>query len=262
MVSPKSGIRPYLRSLAGWAWNRQNDAKRHGLSLQEETLTEILLLRIAKDCRPLRLQVRMFTRPQENRNGADWEWFLRGPSCHGIGYRVQAKRLYQTGRHKGQYGGHDPAGPQTTKLISMAGKSNIPIYVFYNNDSTTAFYGRSSPGFRSPSFWGCSYAHASSVKAAGSRDPSKLIKHMQPWHELFDHCLKSSPPVSGAPPSSGNGRADEQEDNPLEEERNRDPQWLRMLDSPEEIETYMEQQELAGVAYFDASNAVLDWSAE
>jgi len=262
MVSPRAGIRPYLRSLAGWAWNRQNDAKKHGLSLQEETLTEMLLLRIAKECRPLGLQVRMFTRPQENRNGADWEWFVRGPRCPGIGFRVQAKRLYQDGRYRGKYGGHDPGGPQTAKLISMAGKTNTPIYVFYNNSSTTLFDGLSSAGFRGPSFWGCSYASASSVRAEGSRAPSDLIKHMHPWHELFDHCIKSSRPTSKPPVGSGNGGGDGQEGRPPVEEPRRDPQWLRMLNSPEEMEGYMEQQELSGVAYFDASNADFDWSVE
>lgn len=262
MASPRAGIQPYLRSLAGWAWNRQNDALQHGLSLQEETLTEMLLLRIAHDCRPLGLRVRMFTRAQESRNGADWEWFVRGPRCSGIGYRVQAKRLFQKGRYKGKYGGHDPAGPQAGKLIAMAGSANFPIYVFYNNSSTTAFDTHSSAGFRGPSFWGCSYASATSVKDAGSRVPSDLIKHMRPWHELFDHCIRSAPQTSEPTAGSSRGRDGGQDGSPSAEEPQRDPQWVQMLNSPDEMEIYMEQQELAGVAYFDASNADFDWSVE
>ena len=261
MVSPKAGIRPYLRSLAGWAWNRQNDAKAHGLSLQEETLTEMLLLRIAKDCKPLGLRVKMFTRHEEKRNGADWEWFVRGRQCS-IGYRVQAKRLYHAGPFRGQYGGHDPKGSQTARLIRNAGKKNVPIYMFYNHSSTTVFHGLRSSGFRGPSYWGCSYASASSVKAANSRKPTDLIKHMHPWHELFDHCI-SAQKKAAKPSATGNtSRPDSQAITPSDPQPDGDPVWLQLLENAPDMEGYLRENELAGVAYIDASNADLDWSSE
>ena len=262
MASPRAGMRPYLRSLAGWAWNRQNEAELHGLSLQEETLTEMLLLRIAKECRPLGLEVRMFTRDQESRNGADWEWFFHGPHCAGIGYRVQAKRLFHAGKYRGQYGSHDPNGSQTATLIAQAGKAKIPIYIFYNNSASAVFNGRSSQGFRGPSFWGCSYAAARSVKAAHSRKPSDLVVHMRPWHELFDDCMKSTKATVRPSIGSETGGADGIDGSSPGEEPSSEPEWVQMLEIPEQLEAYMQQHELAGVAYFDARDADLDWSIE
>lgn len=262
MAKPSAGVRPYLRSLAGWAWNRQNDAKQHGLSLQEETLTEMLLLQLAKDCRPLGLRVEIFTRHQEARNGADWEWFIRGPRC-AVGYRVQAKRLYHAGRFAGQYGGHDPAGGQTDKLIRMAGTTNVPLYVFYNHDGASVFDVRRATGFRGPSFWGCAYANANSVKAIGSREPSKLIKVMHPWHTLFDFCTKRTI-TSHYYRISGGGSLplDDRGSAPRDLQSRHDPEWLDFLSQGERADDYLSEHQLAGVAYIDASNAELDWSAE
>jgi len=261
MANPKAGIRPYLRALSGWAWNRQNDAKTHGLSLQEETLTEMLLLRIAKDCKSLGLQVKMFTRHEEKRNGADWEWFVKGQRCS-IGYRIQAKRLYHAGPLRGQYGGHDPKGPQTAKLIKDAGTNNIPIYIFYNHSSTTVFGGRRSRGFRGPSYWGCSYASASSVKAANSRKPSDLVTHMHPWHELFNHCILAQKKAAETAASANILRADGREAIPSDPQQDGEPAWIQMLGNATDIEGYLREHDLAGVAYIDATNAKLDWSAE
>ncbi|TNE56836.1 MAG: hypothetical protein EP341_04475 [Sphingomonadales bacterium] len=261
MTKPSAGMRPYLRSLAGWAWNRQNDAKKHGLSLQEETLTEMLLLRLAKECGPLGLHVKMFTRPQEKRNGADWEWFVRGSGC-AVGYRVQAKRLYSSGPLKGQYGGHNPTGTQTDKLIKMAGTSCVPLYVFYNHSSSSVFDGRGAVGFRGPSFWGCSYANAKSVKAVNSRKPSDLIKVMHPWHELFDFCTKPMITTSALWYGKGAMRIEDTGSSPLSPDSRREPEWLNLLNQPAGMDDYLGAQELAGVAYIDASTADLDWSAD
>ncbi|MGR3761086.1 DUF6615 family protein [Roseobacteraceae bacterium NS-SX3] len=261
MVKPSAGVRPYLRSLAGWAWNRQNDAKKHGLSLQEETLTEMLLLRLAKECGPLGLDVNMFTRPQEKLNGADWEWYIKGPRC-AVRYRVQAKRLYSSGPLKGQYGGHNPAGTQTDNLIKMAGTSCVPLYIFYNHSSSAVFNRRGSAGFRGPSFWGCAYACAKSVKTVKSRKPSDLIKVMHPWHELFDFCTKPTITTSALLPGETTMRIEDRGSTPSSREPGKEPEWLNLLYQPAGIDDYLGARELAGVAYIDASSADLDWSAE
>ncbi|MFN4153498.1 MAG: hypothetical protein ACK4HF_02495 [Paracoccaceae bacterium] len=66
-------MRDYLRRRAAWVWNEQSHAFDHGLSLQEETLTEMLLLRMARDHETNGLTVKMFSKPEEAINGADWE---------------------------------------------------------------------------------------------------------------------------------------------------------------------------------------------
>ena len=51
-------IQHYLRDVAAWIWHEQGEARHHGLKLQEETITEILLLRLARECGPMGLNIR------------------------------------------------------------------------------------------------------------------------------------------------------------------------------------------------------------
>ena len=127
-------LRDYLRQRAAWVWNQQGHAFDHGLALQEETLTEMLLLRMARDHAKHGLTVTMFTKSEEAQNGADWEWIVRMPGCE-LGLRVQAKRLYHRDK-KADYGGLDPNSGQAGKLIARAG-SRIPVYVFFNHDAVS-----------------------------------------------------------------------------------------------------------------------------
>lgn len=179
-----SGLRDYLRHRAGWVWREQARAFSHGLSLQEETLTEMLLLRMAHDHASHGLTVTMFNKYQEGLNGADWEWIIRTPSCE-IGLRVQAKRLFHSATGK-EYGGLDPKSSQVDKLIKQAG-SSIPVYVFYNHElgtnSALLKEGGEAP-YRGRSFWGCAVAGAHAVKKANSNSLKVLQKIIKPWHHL------------------------------------------------------------------------------
>ena len=58
-------LRDYLRQRAAWVWNQQGHAFDHGLALQEETLTEMLLLRMARDHAKHGLTITMFTKAEE-----------------------------------------------------------------------------------------------------------------------------------------------------------------------------------------------------
>lgn len=250
----RHGVRPYLRTLAGWTWNRQNEARKLGLTLQEETLTEMLLLRIARDCAPLGLKVRMFTRAQENANGADWEWTFTSAHCT-IALRIQAKRLYMSGPSAGRYGGWKHLGSQATTLIAEAGADYFPVFVFYNNCASPVFSRRPSHGFHGPSQWGCAFANAQDVEKSLSNWPEDIIDKMHPWHELFDLCAVAGrrqplPPTGGRPDGSDG------------EVSVRPPLWLQPYVDPEGVDAYLEERNLAGVAYFDASEADIDWSSE
>lgn len=179
-------LRDYLRQRAAWVWNEQGHAFDNGLALREETLTEMLLLRMARDHGKHGLSVTMFNGTQEGINGADWEWFVRIGSCE-LGLRVQAKRLYDKSKKYKDYGGLSPTSKQAAKLISRAG-TNIPIYVFFNHDhgqnSSLLGSGGEAP-YRGRSFWGCSVACAKKVKKAKSNKLAKLKPIMKPWHRLI-----------------------------------------------------------------------------
>lgn len=255
MSSLEQGVRPYLRTLAGWTWNRQNEARKLGLTLQEETLTEMLLLRIARDCAPLGLKVRMFTRAQERANGADWEWTFASEHCS-IALRVQAKRLYMSGPDTGRYGGWKHLGNQATTLITDAGTDYYPVFLFYNNYASKVFSRRPSHGFYGPSQWGCAFADAQDIEKSPTNWPEDVIDKMHPWHELFDLCAIAGRlrtiPNAGRPPG----------DQSAQEISVQTPFWMQPYSGTEGAKAYLEERKLAGVAYFDASEADIDWSPE
>lgn len=177
----RESLHKCFRSLAHWVWCEQNKSFRHDLKLQEETLTEILLLRMAEQLTGLGMLAYAFKREEERAVGADWEWFYCDDDCR-AGFRVQAKRLYFSGRYEAL------KEDQANKLICKAKESrNNPIYVFYNHcriKNTSNFM------FEDPD-WGCSIAKASFImanafkKTQGGTSSKILHQGMKPWHTLF-----------------------------------------------------------------------------
>lgn len=243
MAKPTS-LRDYLRQRAAWVWNEQGHAFDTGLALQEETLTEMLLLRMARDHGKHGLTVTMFNKAEEAKNGADWEWIVKTGGCE-LGLRVQAKRLY----HKAKavdYGGLGPTSKQAAKLISRAGTS-IPIYVFFNHDhgqNSSLLTGGTESPYRGRSYWGCSVASAKKVMTAKSNKLSTLKPIMKPWHRLISHTGRC-----GAFSAMGIPRqeitASMPEDRREVTERIRDRNFM---------ENYLQEEELAGVAILDFSD--------
>jgi hypothetical protein len=238
-------IRDYLSRRARWIWEIQSRAFRHGLSLQEETLTEILLLRMADERAAHGLTVTLFNKQAEAVNGADWEWIIQTPDCE-IGLRVQAKRLYKHGTGQ-DYGGLKPGSPQVDKLIDQAG-SFIPVYVFYNHGHGTSSSLLKAEGkhlHRHRYFWGCSVASAHAVKAVNSNRLKDLLKVMKPWHHLVTEtgaCGVYS--VLGAPE---NRRLDMIAPSPLQE-------VIEQIDNQDFMLKYLTRKELAGVAVIALSD--------
>ncbi|WP_370208027.1 hypothetical protein [Pararhodobacter marinus] len=191
-------LRAYLRGLSHQVWTDQNDAIQRDFWLQEVTITEMLLLRMARDLSPYGLKMKMFSGTEEGGktkkdgtvvkvgNGADWEWFAELPDCK-IGFRVQAKRLFPTRTKPGAYDSFHAGGKQIDQLISAAGEMN-PVYVLYNHKfakdaslfsrtAQTNWYGRSS--------WGCSVATASFMKTLKTNKLAEVFPGTVPWHRFF-----------------------------------------------------------------------------
>lgn len=243
MPSPIS-LRDYLRQRAAWVWNEQGHAFKHGLVLQEETLTEMLLLRMARDHAKHGLNVTMFDKTEEGINGADWEWIIRTRFCE-MGLRVQAKRLYHKSKST-DFGGLDPSSPQAGKLIKKAG-SNIPLYVFFNHDhgvNSRLLHGGGEYPYRGPSYWGCSIACAKKVKAARTNKLSDLKKHMKPWHRLVTASGKcDAMSALGITPDEMEASMPQTRRFLFENIRDRDF-----------MSRYIQTEELAGVAILDFSD--------
>jgi hypothetical protein len=109
------------------------DAHRLKLSIGEETITELLLLELAKT-HTSEVVIHSFNRQAEAKTGADWEWFFEGHLW--LGMRVQAKRLdYTTQQYKHlQYvSGRKNPIRQVDLLLAAAKKTNrYPAYCFYS----------------------------------------------------------------------------------------------------------------------------------
>ena len=174
-------LRDAMRREAGRVWREKARAEALGLFLNEETITESTLLNLATGFHGHGLLVQLFTKAEEKKNGADWEfWFVQGTRAAGL--RVQAKRLFPSGA----YDSLNPSGPQITTLISSA-RNCCPVYVFYNDASV---YRSSSPRcscgeYRAHSYLGCTLAPATAVARAASNSASSLQEITIPWHCLL-----------------------------------------------------------------------------
>lgn len=163
--------------------------------MSEETHTETALLNIALKHQSGSLVVKPATKSAEGHHGADWLWwFVRGNK--GISCRVQAKRLFRSGRYESLLkSGKDKRGRQVDpyeqlhKLVTTAQRAKaIPLYCFYNFDLGAYFFrGPNScvrHNYRVPSFWGCSLSLPNNVLRARSDHLADLERFMMPWHRL------------------------------------------------------------------------------
>lgn len=177
-----------FRKQAGAVWNNMSVAAAKGLWLSEETLTEWVQYNIALTHQGKDFVVELATKPKEAGHGGDWEWwFAHGRK--GIGFRVQAKRLFRPSQYDSLLKGKTTPYEQLDKLVKRAIKDDrVPLYCFYNFRHTPSeFAGMANTcvhTYRQPSFWGCSVAFPEAIKNAQSNKLSDLKAHMRPWHTL------------------------------------------------------------------------------
>ena len=88
----------HLFAWTAWkTWWDLGDSQRLNISISEESITDMLLLEMLR--RTKRIVCKKFTRHEERKSGADWQWwFISGN--RGFPIRIQAKRLYPCGRYK------------------------------------------------------------------------------------------------------------------------------------------------------------------
>lgn len=105
------------------------------LSVGEETITDISLIELQKSLGSS-TTIKKFTKKQENRTGADWEWWIieRGKA---ISLRVQAKILSVDMKYKSlNYIGKSKKAQIDILIKQAATDKCIPIYIFYNYVNT------------------------------------------------------------------------------------------------------------------------------
>ena len=250
--------------LAGWVWAQQMEAFRFNFALQEETITETLLLRMARVLTPLGFQVKLFNHTEEGGrksngqithqgHGADWEWFYESPECM-VRFRIQAKRLNWDPSKPGSYKVFTQGSTQIDNLIKMARQVQAnPLYVFYNHPevSDSHYFKQSSqPDYYGRSCWGCSVATANFMKSVQNNKLSTIIYGQEPWHRLFGigKICRSEYMMKRMKGDQKFIRATER------------PEWVDMLLDEQRGPNYrlheeLYERDLAGVAYFKYGRA-------
>lgn len=198
-----------FRKRSEWVWQAMGDAFAIPIGLNEETITEMLLLNLAREFAGRGIEVRSFTKYEEGISyrggaptGADWEWRFEGPGGIGKTVRVQAKRLYM---REGNYGGLEGRGEQRKTLVSSSGAA-LPLYVLYNGPSPKLvsagrakfpFLDRHGPKYcywpyYDLELWGCAIAAEHDVPRQHKPAPLDFTK-LEPWHALVCDCLHAGP---------------------------------------------------------------------
>ena len=177
-------------------WNRIKVSGLLGMSILEETITDINLIDL-KLRHPNEIITQRFSKPKKGKVGADWEWWLGSQSLW-LGLRVQAKIIDPTTLRYPHLGYKNPKSPQrqVELLINNSFKSKpqmIPIYIFYNYWDVNKF----DPPWLCPSYpklvemLGCGVSEAISVKSIldqGSDQLKDVADVMYPWSCLV--CCK------------------------------------------------------------------------
>lgn len=192
-----------FRELAQWTMDKIDRSLRYGVSFNEETITESLLLKLAERHFHQGLLIRAWSKPEEGTGtkatyglptGADWDLWIRDWTGAGIHLRVQAKKQFKSGRYESL----DGTGQQIKDLRNNCGAA-VPIYILYNGRKfiplTSPCSANCSPQFRAQTVWGCTVAPVTSVPAINQPDPSQLGP-VHPWHCLVCPCQASAGGVS------------------------------------------------------------------
>lgn len=144
------------------------------LNYGEETITEHNLLEIKRRHRD-RVHLETFSKVEEAKNGADWEWHIVG-SKRTLKMRVQAKRVQCDGRLKIKY-------KQQRKLLLDGAKDDDmkPLYCIYCTEPQRLLWKQSHPKSCQA---GCLLADANYVPVTTTK-LDKIEHKCIPWHYLF-----------------------------------------------------------------------------
>jgi len=190
----KNHICSTFRKQAFSTWNLLRKSRVNDFQPGEETITDMNLLEI-KMKHPQEVFIQKFTKRQEAKTGADWEWWFTGSSGKWLGFRIQAKVInidtlsfphlyYKSSRIY-----------QTDKLIQDAFKERphkIPLYCLYTNWNTQSMsYPWHCYSFKkSAKSYGCSILPAFWVKYLLQEGKQPTLKSVIPympghWRSIF-----------------------------------------------------------------------------
>ena len=230
------------------SYTRDND-----LPFGEVTTTENLLFDLSKANLSSIKQVKGYSIPAENKNGADWMISITQHAWT-VEFRFQAKRLYPSGRYDALKE-RQKIIDQRDKLIQFANQDGVfPLYLFYNHDQFT----HPMRGPERLGSWGCSIASPRSITGKTYPKPDE-ISPMWPWETLV--CDLGSPKLRQGivkriherlkkiSESSNGAVGGSSEDIPhvqIPEPRRGKPEWTT-FSHPEQLKEYARSKKCAGL---------------
>ncbi len=121
-----------IEQLSRSIWNVSEAAYRLGVPISEDTITDLIALKIELARLP-EVRISRARRIDEATKGFDWEWWVGSNRAGWITYSVQSKRLYVP---KNRYRAfrHEVKGQFQIDLLENHAQRNgsIPLYCFYN----------------------------------------------------------------------------------------------------------------------------------
>jgi len=182
-----------FRSQAFWTWEQLAKARKSKVHLGEESLTDFNLLEI-RTHHHRDVITKTFSKAQESRDGADWEWWFTGSTGKWIGFRLQAKVL-NTGSERFEHLHYvTPSGEFQSNLLCRRALNHspklIPLYCLYCYwaGSYKDFCDAGGSFSHPPEAYGCALLDAHLVRgmrgSKGADSLSALLRHTTPWHTL------------------------------------------------------------------------------
>lgn len=153
--------------------------------ISEETITDLnsIDFLLSMKALPYKISYNTFTKSQESKNGADWEWWIKYGK-QWLGFRVQAKVLHVVAdkfknKFKVLHYQQKNGTYQKDLLLQVSNQHNlIPLYCYY------------STGYRGKSY-GCSLSSLSHVQALFQANKENRLKPVlngaYPWCYLVCH---------------------------------------------------------------------------
>lgn len=122
-----------FEDLATATWQRLADGDRLKVRQGETTITDLLLLELAR-LGPPAVHVLKTPQDKEDAQGTDWEWWIGTPLRGWLRYAVQAKRIDVDSERYDQIG-HKVNGRLQLDILRTYASANraIPLYCLYNH---------------------------------------------------------------------------------------------------------------------------------
>ncbi|EII3284813.1 hypothetical protein LG855_004614 [Vibrio alginolyticus] len=186
-------IREAFREISASVWDNIAHKKRQERKPAEEALTDRVMDRLF-DIPNDKLKTVTFSKPEEGKNGADWEWVFLGKDGSNFTVRVQAKVIdpFMMQYDELHYKQSKSKRYQSDLLIDRAKASNaLPIYCLYTHadELDTKKMWRCSCD-KSNKVYGCSLISAHTVQALRFDKKKKSFADLRSYL-LPMHCAVS-----------------------------------------------------------------------